>query len=74
MTAFPRPATADEIRTRRGISAAPRDGLVLLMWRDADDVWQAIPGQWREENGWIADPVLTGSPDLPAVPTHWCAA
>ncbi len=68
------PATPDQIRTRRGISAAPTDRAVLLMWQDDEFTWQAIPGQWREECGWIADPVVTGSPELPAVPTHWSKA
>lgn len=69
-----RPATAGEIRTRRGIATAPTDRAVTLLWRDAAGAWQAIPGQWRDENGWIADPVITGGIDLPAAPTHWCVA
>lgn len=69
------PATADQIRAQRGISSAARQyGLLILMWKDDTDTWQAIHGQWRDGPGWIADPVLTGSPDLPATPTHWCAA
>lgn len=67
------PATPTQIRTRRGISAAPREfRLILLMWQDADYRWWTIPGRWNDDTGgWVADAVTTGSPDLPAIPTHW---
>jgi hypothetical protein len=75
MTDTPRyhPATPNQIRTRRGISSAPREyELILLMWQDDEFTWQAIHGQWCDmTNRWIADPVLTRSRDLPATPTHW---
>lgn len=69
------PATPAQIRSRRGMSSFPADpGLYVLMWQDEAFTIQAIYGQWRENEGLIACPVLTRGTDLPAVPTHWGVA